>query len=229
MKPNEYVLQQTLIQLRKEQLNSIPADEDIHYNFSATFEKNMNQLIRSQKHSYWKYINTVGRRVAVILLTLAVVFTSAMSVKAIREPVIKFLYKVYETFTEVVFKESDTHPKYVPIENNIFTLQNVPDGYTQYEYANMENLVTTYWRNSNGNEIFLQQSITNLNSDILFDSENGETIEKNINGINVLFCNNGDTIYCIWNDENYTYLLYYPANLGEEFAEQNIGNLILKE
>lgn len=227
MNPNEYVLQQALIQLKEEQLCTIPEDKDIHYVFSERFEKNMNKLIRSQKHNYWKYINTAGKRVAIILLLLAVVFASAMPVKAIREPVVEFLYKVYETFTEVTFKENGAQPKYVPLGDNVYTLSGIPDEYTQIYYTYLQDMATTYWRDSNGNEIFLQQSI--LDSNISFNSENGETVEKNINGINVLFCNNGNTIHCIWNDENFTYLLFYSANLGEEFAEQSIGNLILRE
>ncbi|HOB36923.1 MAG TPA: hypothetical protein PKX71_04540 [Candidatus Avimonas sp.] len=66
---------------------------------SVGFENKMRKLIQNQKRSYWKYINTATKRVAVIMLAIVITFASAMSVKAIREPVVNTIVEIYEKFT----------------------------------------------------------------------------------------------------------------------------------
>ncbi len=76
---------------------NIPNEDDIEYSFSGKFEKKMQKLIKSQKRTYWHLINTATKKAAVVFLTCAVAFSSAMTVRSIREPVVEFLKETYDT------------------------------------------------------------------------------------------------------------------------------------
>ena len=105
----------------------IPTDEDsIDFTFSEKFIKRMDKLIRAQKKSYYKFINTAGKRVAVIFAAIITLFTASLSVKAIREPVVRFIKQIYETFTHYTF-EGDT----VDVITKEFNLNIVPDGFIE--------------------------------------------------------------------------------------------------
>ena len=67
----------------------------------------MDKLIKSQRKPYWNFISTVSRRAAVIIVAIITLVTAAFSVKAIREPIIKFIKQVYESFTHYSF-DGDT-------------------------------------------------------------------------------------------------------------------------
>lgn len=72
---------------------------------STRYRKRMERLIRRQKQPYWKYVNTVGKRVAVFAVAIALVFALSMSVSAVREPVVEFFANVYEKFVEFFYEE----------------------------------------------------------------------------------------------------------------------------
>ena len=67
----------------------------------------MQKLIKSQKKLYWNIVNTAAKRAAVIFVAIITIFTAAFSVKAIREPILKFIKQIYESFTFCSF-EGDT-------------------------------------------------------------------------------------------------------------------------
>ena len=110
----------------------IPTDEDsIDFTFSEKFIKRMDKLIRAQKKSYYKFINTAGKRVAVIFAAIITLFTASLSVKAIREPVVRFIKQVYETFIHYTF-EGDIQPK---IKKEFFGRLNITDDKIQGDIA----------------------------------------------------------------------------------------------
>ena len=103
----------------------IPTDESsIDFTFSEKFIKRMDKLIKSQRKPYWNFISTVSRRAAVIIVAIITLVTAAFSVKAIREPIIKFIKQVYESFTHYSF-DGDT----VEIITKEYTITQMLDGY----------------------------------------------------------------------------------------------------
>ena len=74
-----------------------------------TLEKRMGKLIRQQGRPGYFLWNTTGKRAACILAALLIGLTSVtFSVKAVREPVVAFITKIYDRFTEIIFPGSDT-------------------------------------------------------------------------------------------------------------------------
>ena len=84
---------------------TLPTDEELSgITFSEEFERKMQKLINQQKKFYYYWFNTVGKRVAAIILVLLLSLTTiTFSVRALREPVIRFIVETYEKFSNVIF------------------------------------------------------------------------------------------------------------------------------
>ena len=92
------------------------------------YENYMDNLIRRSKNPFQRYFNTLGRRVAGIAAAMLIAFSCAMTVKAVREPVVEFFTNIYEKFVEIIFGEDDIAKAPDTIET-VYTLGFIPDGY----------------------------------------------------------------------------------------------------
>ena len=179
----------------------IPTDESsIDFTFSEKFIKRMDKLIRAQKKSYYKFINTAGKRVAVIFAAIITLFTASLSVKAIREPVVRFIKQVYETFIHYTF-EGDIQPK---IKKEFF-IKTLPDGFIQHDKIESDLAITTIYVNDNNTIKFTQQSTNNANH--FFDNESGTLTKVTISGINVDIYESENIKHAVWTDEGYFFKL----------------------
>lgn len=80
--------------------SQLDCDTESTHNFSPIFEKEMRKLIKSQK-GVLKLINTAGKKVAVVLLSILILSTSTVfSVKALREPVIEAIQSFFVNVKE---------------------------------------------------------------------------------------------------------------------------------
>lgn len=179
----------------------IPTDESsIDFTFSEKFIKRMDKLIRAQRKSYYKFINTAGKRAAVIFAAIITLFTASLSVKAIREPVVKFIKQVYETFIHYTF-EGEIQPK---IKKEFF-IKTLPDGFIQHDKIESDLAITTIYVNDNNTIKFTQQSTNNANH--FFDNESGTLTKVTISGINVDIYESENIKHAVWTDEGYFFKL----------------------
>ncbi len=196
----------------------IPTDESsIDFTFSEKFIKRMDKLIRAQRKNYYKFINTAGKRVAVIFAAIITLFTASLSVKAIREPVVKFIKQVYETFTHYSF-EGDTTKK---IEKEYF-VTNLPDGYFQADKIESDITITTIYKNNSGGIIKFCQQISS-NSEHTFDSEKmrKETMVINEQKYDIYY---GEQIAnAIWAENGYVLTL----TIYDTYNTETIENILI--
>lgn len=190
----------------KKLCESLPSDEELKdVTFSETFEKKMQKLISIQKKSYYYMINTVGKRVAIILAAIIIGLTATtFGVKAIRETVIEFITETFEKFTKVsvVDDEPDTQselvktaPTYIP-EGYIIELEVDAGGLYKIKYTTQENDIINY------NQKFGYGTINNVNTeDIEYENiyiNSLEGVKYIKNGINTV----------VFADETYMYTIY---------------------
>ena len=190
----------------KELCESLPTDEELKdITFSELFEKKMQKLIMAQKKSYFYLINTVSKRVAIIVLALIIsLTTTTFGVKAIRETVIEFITETFERFTKVsvVDDEPDTQselvktaPTYIP-EGYIIELEVDTGGLYKIKYTTQENDIINY------NQKFGYGTINNVNTeDIEYENiyiNSLEGVKYIKNGINTV----------VFADETYMYTIY---------------------
>lgn len=183
--------------------DSLPSDEELEdITFSEVFEKKMKKLIREQKKSYFYLINTVGKKVAIIVLAIMISLTATtFGVKAIRESVIKFITETFEKFTAVSVENEEVDTQYDIVKT---APQYIPEGYTlesemeaggvyRIIYRNIDNVSINYIQKINFGTIYNVDT-----EDIEYERINiksFEGIKYNKNGINTVVFADGTYMY----------------------------------
>ena len=184
---------------------SLPTDEELKdIIFSKTFENKMQKLISAQKKSYFYLINTVAKRVAVIILAIMISLTATtFGVEAIRESVIKFITETFEKFTAVSVEDEDpnsqaelvkTAPQYIP---EGYTLNSELDSGVIYKinYINQDNNSIDYIQKINFGTIYNVDTEDIKYEKININSFEGMKYVKN--GINTVVFADGTYMYDI--------------------------------
>ena len=199
----------------------IPTDESsIDFTFSEKFIKRMDKLIRAQRKSYYKFINTTAKRAAVIFAAIITLFTASLSVKAIREPVVKFIKQVYETFIHYTF-EGDT----VEIITKEYTITQMLDGYEQFDKLTSENTIATTYKNKLGDTIIFTQMTTEYSIGYFVDNESGEQYTETVDDIEIEFKEWYDTKTAIWANDGYVFSIDCIGNISFEDIKQIIRTI----
>lgn len=199
----------------------IPTDESsIDFTFSEKFNKKMEKLIKSQRKPYWNFISTVSRWAAVIIVAIITLVTAAFSVKAIREPIIKFIKQVYESFTHYSF-EGDT----VEIITKEYTITQMLDGYEQFDKLTSENTIATTYKNKLGDTIIFTQMTTEYSIGYFVDNESGEQYTETVDDIEIEFKEWYDTKTAIWANDGYVFSIDCIGNISFEDIKQIIRTI----
>lgn len=192
---------------------SLPTDEELKdIKFSKTFENKMQKLIRSQRKSYYYLINTVGKRVAIIILAIMISLTATtFGVKAIRESVIKFITETFEKFTAVSVENEEadaqddmvkTAPQYIP-EGYTLESEMESDGIYRVIYSSLDNSTIDYIQQINIG------TIANVNTE---DIEYEKIIINSFEGLKYVR-NTINTV--VFADETYMYSVYGQVSFDE--------------
>lgn len=199
----------------------IPTDESsIDFTFSEKFIKRMDKLIRAQRKNYYKFINTAGKRVAVIFAAIITLFTASLSVKAIREPVVKFIKQVYGTFIHYSY----TGDKAEKIERK-YTITNLPYGFKQTNKIENDVSITTEFKDDLGNVIEFTQMITGHSDGYFVDNENGIVFTENVGGYEIEFFEAYDMKQAIWTKDRYVLNITCHGNVSFEVIKEIIRDI----
>lgn len=193
---------------------------------SPAYIKRMERLMKWQKRSCWKYVNTVGKRIAMIAVVIALAFGLSMSVSAVREPVVKFFVHIYERFVEF-FYDDDVVTKAPSTIETIYTLGYVPEGY-ELESCSIEKMATCFiWINEAGEQIVFSQGL--LCEYSLMDNENSNYEIMSVNDITMAVLEKGSIRYCYWNAKNYRFILHMPSDISRDVFDSLINSIIKYE
>ncbi len=193
---------------------SLPSNEELeHITFSDTFEKKMKKLIMAQKKSYYYLINTVGKRVAIIVLAIIISFTATtFGVKGIREAVIEFITETFERFTRItVQNEEPDIPQEILIKN---APQYIPEGYTLESEMDLGGIYQINYNNKENNPIVFGQEIYYKNI-FRINTENVDYEKILINSFEGVFYNKKGINTVIFADETYLYKIYGQVSKEE--------------
>lgn len=213
------LLKQGLIWLKEIEFSDVPKEEDIEHDFSDKYLKSKEKLLNKLNHSYWKYVNTVAKKVAVVTISFIIVFSSLMTVDAFRESIINFVITMFDSFSKV----EQTY-KTEEIIHSYYSINKLPSEYVKFITHYTEAIYTQVWNNSNNNQISLSQVPANTANQ--FNSERGELSEAIINNSPCLICKDQIQYYCYWEFDGYRFELVYPIDLGEEFMSEVVGHLV---
>ena len=164
------ILKRAFLEVEIKKLNEFDASSEESFDYSEDFIRRMNSLIKQRKKPYWKYINTAMKRVAVAVIAVIVLFSTSMSISAIREPVVDFFIKIYETFTG--FFTDDENIKASDTIEKVYQITQLPDGYVLKNQSDNKVNVQTTW--TNGNDILILSQTILKNNNIKLDTEKKE-------------------------------------------------------
>lgn len=195
-------------------------DAEIDYHFSALFMKRMERLFRNQKKPYWKFINTVGKRVAVVAAAVLILFATACSIKPIREPMVRFFTEVCETFTAYFF-ESDTEEKAIERE---YRLDPVPEGFTEVSRVEMDPIIVTKYESTNGDLIEIRQTLADK-GELDLDTEKNGAQRREIQGIDTLIYDFGTKKQLMLMKGSYFFQIILSGEMDEALLCEIVINL----
>lgn len=197
----------------------IPTDEEsIDYTFSKKFQDKMDRLLRYQDKMFWRRISMSPRRIAIILLAILSIFTTACSVDAIRDPIVRCIVEIYEEF-KYYFFEGDT-TKEITYE---YKLTEVPEDFEQIKKIVNSGAVITTYENEVGDVIEFSQFSTENTEHIVNDE--GEVFQENILGVKVEFRIFGDIIECSWIQGEYFMNIAYIGDGDVESMKKMIESI----
>lgn len=178
----------------KEYCKTLPTKEELsHIVIPDELEAKMQKLIARERKFYYYWLNTVGKRVAAIILVILLSFTTiTFSVRALREPVIRFIVETFEKFSNVVFVNDKSEedlivdftfekimPTYIPKEYKLDSDFEFDNAY-QAMYVNNSNSTIIYSQYINDDSIsqantenVVYENITINNADAIFYSNKG--------------------------------------------------------
>lgn len=194
-----------------EEFRNIPGNEEsIDFSVSARFEKRMDKLIKAVNRPSWRWVNTAAKRVALFAIALLLLFSAAFSVKAIREPIIRFFTEIYEKYIVIGF-EGDTSKT---IEY-VYSISEIPEGYKVVdEWRDVTGALTTL-EGPNGALLQLDQSITVI-GDIFLDNEQGTITHHTVDSMPVLFYESENLTMAIWAHDSYSFTLTHHGEIALE-------------
>mgnify|MGYP003303261871 CR=1 FL=1 len=189
---------------------TIPSNEELSYiTFTKDFEEKMQKLIESERKFYFYWINTVRKRVAIIILAIIISLTSVtFGVKAIREPVIRFIVETFEKFSNVVFV-GDKSEEDEEIYYNFETINPsyIPNGYVLDSNFEQETVYQAVYINEQTSLMFMYMQA--INNDGILQANTENVVYENIlvNDYPAIYYFNKGTNTIILSGEKYIFTI----------------------
>lgn len=194
------------------ELNCLPSELELKSKIiiSPEFEQRMKVLFHNQ------HAAVAGWRVRRLILVaiIAALMASAMSVQAIREPIVNFLLDVYEICTDIIFQNSVTEER----EGELF-IPDPPEGYVEVSRLEHTSLVEAEYKSEEEcvhYTQFHQESMT-----LSTDTEDASVDVKEIAGYTAFLYSNKGYNSIVWSDGKFAYELNSTCSMDElwKFAE----------
>lgn len=197
----------------------VPDESQITFAFSEKFELKMQKLIACQKKSYWKYVNTAKKRVAVAVISLLSMFMLAMGNEDVRASMLQWCENVYEEYIHYYFEGETT--KLIEHE---YQLTVIPDGFEVVSTRKDLKWIVTEYENEIGDSICFVQSITDA-YELHIDKEKLNWSSTIINKKEVKLFENEYLKGAIWVENGYVFELYYVGCVEFKVIIEVIENL----
>lgn len=221
---NRDILKEALYEIKQEELKSLPAEEEIKYDFSKEFKVSIKKLIKEQKRPY----SSKALKRAIIILVAAILFMLiAGSAMADGNKLLDFIYKIRSDNVLFISDKTDTKPA-ENFKECIYTLSYVPEEYEQALFHNPfpdTYEVLTIW-DIPGNKKSISLDQGDSVGTIGINTYGNYVEEIKINSMDVIYIEQTEDTCCFWKEKGYYFKIRYPKELGKDFAEKNIGQLV---
>lgn len=179
--------------------------------FSSIFEKKMEKLINRQKKPYFYLINTVAKRIAIIIAVIIIALTSTvLSVDALREKIKNFVIETFDNFSIISQVEPSSNTDVI---EEYYIPSYIPTGYEISQKTRGTNDSFILYKNNNGDIIYFTQ--INLNyKQAYIDTQ--DCIIEEIDNYLFIKKENANRTAMYFNDKNYYYEIVSFGSLPKE-------------
>lgn len=193
--------------VQSEEVNALEAEVLITggHKFSEAFAKKMNKLIKFSKKPYFALVNSVGKRIAIILIVIILSASTAISrVDALKRPIIEFFIEIYEKFSSLSYGGFDNGE--IPPDKLEYYYEPgyLPEGYALKEHAKMQNMSLLFYSDDRGMELVFKQSVL-TGTRMSIDTEDVQTETVTVNNTEAIYYSNKNVNSLIWTDGKYSY------------------------
>lgn len=208
------ILKLALLEAQKREMAELPSEEELSkvQVFSTQFENKMRKLINGTKNKYLDFFGFNIRKSAAIFVAIVVVISSALSVEAVRKPIINFFIEIFETFSRLSFTNEDEIVLPIMIED-FYAPNYIPTDYYILEENNYNNLYELLFTNDIDEIIFEQFTLESRR--MVLDTEDVSTESVIISGNEGITFNNKNTNVIIWNNGKYGFKVTGKTDLNE--------------
>lgn len=169
-------------------------------------DEKINKLIRIEKKPYYVLINTVGKRVAwILLLIFTLLMTTVFSVKALREPFINFFISTYEKYSAIIFKNDESKINQNVFLSEFYEPEYLPQGYAKIFEEKGYFFYFCEFTDQDGNIINTENFITE-NANLSINTENVE-VER-------IFINDNKTEAIYYENKGVKEIVFYFDGYG---------------
>ena len=214
------ILEAAIRQYEETYYESFSETED-EISYSEEYKRSMKKLFSRSKNPFLRCFNTTLKRASVVAAAFLLVFSSMMSVSAVREPVIGFFVEVHEYFVRLSFAKDDIEKAPETIEEMYLVTDLPPNSKWLTKFINDKDITTT-WANEHVNVTLIQ---TTLDSDFFANPDPSYIERKKMAGYDTaIFRTFSVTIY-IWNTDDYAYHLVIKGQMPDEECEKMMQSL----
>lgn len=221
------LLKESLLEIKEEELEKIPEENEIEYEFSKDFIRWNKKLINKQQRF------TSGKtlkRVVVALITLSCVFVVMRETNASKTRVSNITYKYIDKTTIELYVKGSYE---IPTEAYVaYDLPFIPKGFETDGSFPYNNRTWRFYKETDGNKSFHFFQYNYLIAGHIKEKTsigNNPVEHLEINFIEVIYTNFQDTARVYWTEHNCFFELRYPVEWGKEFLKDIVGNLVIDE
>lgn len=200
------------------EIEALLAEENEPHVFSESFEKRMNELIRTGRPNSGKRAGAKRWLIIAIAAVLALAAT-ACAVPEIRESIAGFFVKVFGDHVEYV----DPAVTKETIEEE-YGLVPIPEGFEETYFTNDGGCVATDYIDNKGNIISLHQWSKSFSGEVI-DNEHGEFSEYYLGDIAVRIFSSEFGKQASWVQDGYYFSLIYGSKMDLETFESWIASV----
>ena len=193
--------------------------------FSKKHEKKMAKLIKRQRKPYFNLICTAGRRAACIIVAVIVFTATALSVKAVREAVFRFIKNTFSDHSVIKTEGEDnsSYPETIEVE---YYISDLPEGFVQTQVNKADDMLTIVYTNGDRRLFFNQYTMSAFK--IYVDNEHNH-FDHNTGPDGTVYeiSTSKNNTMIIWNNEKYVFMI--TGNLNKDELMELCKSTKLKE
>jgi hypothetical protein len=220
-------LQDVLISVAKDTQKNLSSELDLYmsplHKFSRSYTKRKKMILRS--HDEYLPINSFRKRILIPIVIILTILICAMSVPAIREPMITFIVNVYNEMTDFIIRSDNDE---IQFTTNDFILNYVPENYTLQDTQIAANIKTEAYKDNSGHSFTFTLEYYKNGINFSMDTENAKVTKTKIQGLKAVIAKKSDFVNIVVFDNKRHQVWNLTGNIDYNVALKIVQNVKIK-